>query len=216
MPTLTTNLSIVRGVACLSLATALLAVAGCDRSGTGTPAADHPDLRPSELSDADGRPCPKQLPMGEDSSVHGFGTEEVADELPTLLQPKGAWVCQYDTFDAGTTTGGGFVFGWRRVGEPQRIAAADLAGLQRALDNLALADPSGACTDDLGSRWMVVSSHDGDLTGVVVDDYGCREVRLTDDPHATPPGADDQDGTVGGVLAGGTAILDVLGVGRSS
>ena len=56
----------------------------------------------------------------------------------------------------------------------------------------------------------------GDLTGVVVDDYGCRDVRLSDDPHTTAPGADDQDGAVGGVLAGGTAILDAVGVGRSS
>ena len=100
--------------------------------------------------------------------------------------------------------------------EPEPVAAADLAGLQQALDDLALADPSAACTDDLGPRWMVVSDHEGDLTGVVVDDYGCRDVRLTDDPHATPPGAGGQDGTVGGVLAGGTAILDTLGVGRSS
>jgi hypothetical protein len=63
---------------------------------------------------------------------------------------------------------------------------------------------------------MVVYNHGGDLTGVVVDDYGCRDVRLTDNPHTTPPGADDQDGTVGGVLNGGGAILDALGVGRSS
>jgi hypothetical protein len=51
-------------------------------------------------------------------------------------------------------------------------------------------------------------------TGVIVDDYGCRDVRLTDNPHTTPPGADDQDGTVGGVLDGGAAILEALGVGR--
>lgn len=63
---------------------------------------------------------------------------------------------------------------------------------------------------------MVVSSHDGDLTGAVVDDYGCRDVRLTGDPHATPPGAEGQNGTVAGVVDGGTAVLDALGVGRSS
>jgi hypothetical protein len=50
---------------------------------------------------------------------------------------------------------------------------------------------------------------------VVVDGYGCRDVRLTADPHATPPGADDQHGTVGGVLDGGPAVLDAVGVGRS-
>ena len=57
---------------------------------------------------------------------------------------------------------------------------------------------------------MVVYAHDGDLTGVVVDDYGCRTVRLTDKPHATPPGADRQEGTVGGTLDGGRAILAAL------
>lgn len=63
---------------------------------------------------------------------------------------------------------------------------------------------------------MVAYSHDGDLTGVVVDDYGCRDVRLTDNPHTTPPGADNQVGTVGGVLDDGTAILDALGMGRAN
>lgn len=63
---------------------------------------------------------------------------------------------------------------------------------------------------------MVVYSHAGDLTGVVVDDYGCRDVRLTDNPHVTPPGASDQVGTVGGILDGGATILHALGVGRSS
>lgn len=63
---------------------------------------------------------------------------------------------------------------------------------------------------------MVVYSHAGDLTGVVVDDYGCRDVRLTDNPHVTPPGAGDRDGTVGGILDGGTAILHAHGVGRSN
>ena len=100
-------------------------------------------------------------------------------------------------------------------GEPQPVAAQKLARLQRALAALAPADSERACTSDLGPRWMVVSSHDGDLTGAVVDDYGCRDVRLTDDPHETPPGEDDQGGVVGGVLQGGSALLDALGVGRA-
>lgn len=228
MPTLNTSLStavsararagsrIGRGVAFLGLATAVLALTGCDLPLASTPTADSPKVRPSELTDAGGRPCPQELPLGDDPSGHGFGTEEIADELPTLLEPQEAWVCQYNPFDAGTPPNGGTTHGWRRAGQPTPVAAADLPDLQAALDDLAPAERSRACTADLGPRWMVVYSHDGDLTGVVVDDYGCRDVRLTDNPHTTPPGADDQDGTVGGVLDGGAAILEALGVGRSN
>lgn len=194
--------------ASLGLATAVLT--GC------TPTADDPAVRPNEFTDAGGRPCPKELPIGDDPSGHGFGIEEAADELPALLEPREAWVCQFNTFDVGRAPSGGVIYGWRRAGEPMPVAAADLPDLQAALDELEPADRSRGCTADLGPRWMVVYGHDGDLTGVVVDDYGCRDVRLTDNPHITPPGADDQDGTVGGVLDGGAAILDALGVGRSN
>lgn len=216
MPTSTRRSRIGRVVAFLASATAVLAVSGCGLPWAGAPTANDPEVRPSELAEAGGRPCPKQLPLGDDPSGHGFGTDELADELPTLLEPQKAWVCRYDTVDAGTTRGGGAVFEWRRTGQPQPVAAADLPDVQSTLDDLALADSSRSCTADLGPRWMVAYSHDGDLTGVVVDDYGCRDVRLTDNPHTTPPGAEDQDGTVAGVLDGGAAILDALGVGRAS
>ncbi|CAN5346577.1 hypothetical protein BH09ACT12_BH09ACT12_33750 [soil metagenome] len=91
-----------------------------------------------------------------------------------------------------------------------------LPDLQDALAGHALYDPSAGCDGDLGPRWLVVYSHDGDLTGVLVDDFGCDVVRLTDDPRSTPPGEVDENGMVVGVLAGGPAILDALGVGRSS
>lgn len=226
MPTLTTSPATAadlrtrakrqtgRSVACLSVAA--IALAGCGLPLSGTSAADNPEVRPSELTDADGRPCPKKLPIGEDPSGHGFGTEEVADEAPTLLEPEEAWVCRYNSVDVGTTTNGGAIYGWRRAGQPEPVSAADLAGLRDALDDLAPADRSRGCTADLGPRWLVVYSHDDDLTGVLVDDYGCRDVRLTDDPRSTPPGADNQDGTVGGVLEGGSAILGALGIGRAS
>ncbi|MFP5252673.1 MAG: hypothetical protein ACLGH4_02630 [Actinomycetes bacterium] len=204
--------AIGRGRVLLSLATAALALSGC---GQTTLTANTPEVRTGELVDAGGQPCPKRMPIGEDPSGHGFGVEEVADQPPTLLEVQEAWVCQYNPVDVGTTSSGGAVFGWRREGQPQPVAADDLADLQDALDDLAPADRGGGCNDDLGPRWMVAYSHDGDLTAVVVDDYGCRDVRLTDDPHTTPPGADNQVGTVGGVLDGGAAILDALGVGRS-
>ncbi len=191
----------------VGLATAALVLTGCDLPWSSTPTANQPEIRPSELTDAGGRPCAQELPIGDDPSGDGLGTREVADERPSLLEPQEAWVCQYNSFDVGTTASGD------RAGQPEPVPAADLPDLQAALDDLAPADDGGDCTTDLGPRWMVVYSHDGDLTGVVVDDYGCLEVRLTDNPHLTTPGADDQDGTVGGVLDGGAAILDALGVG---
>lgn len=212
---LPTGSRIDRRIAALALGTAVLILAGCDRTGTSPQTAAAPEVRPSELTDAGGRPCPKTLPLGDDPSGHGFGTEEVADELPTLLEPQEAWVCQYNPGDAGTPSGGGTIYRWQRAGRPGVVDEAELTDLKDALDDLAPADAEGPCTSDLGPRWLVVYSHDGDLTGVVVDDYGCRDVRLTDNPHTTPPGADDQEGTVGGVLAGGGAVLEALGVGRT-
>jgi hypothetical protein len=202
--------------ALLGLATAVVVLTGCGPSSSDTPTANEPTVRPAELSDAGGRPCPKELPIGDDPSGHGFGIEEAANESPALLEPDGAWVCEYNTFEVGRTTNGGAIYGWRRTGQPEPLATAELPDLKAALDHLEPADRTGGCTDDLGPRWMVVYSHDGDLTGVVVDDYGCRDVRLTDNPHTTPPGADDQEGTVGGVLDGGAAILRAPGVGSSS
>ncbi|MBM9460182.1 hypothetical protein JK386_09725 [Nocardioides sp. zg-536] len=200
-----------RGALLLSLAPGAVFLAGCGNA----PTTASPVVPSSELADAGKRPCPEELPTGDDPSGHGFGADEPADERPDLLAPEEAWVCQYWPFDAGTTADGGAVFGWTRKGDPEPVPAGDLPALKTALDDLAPADRNRACTADLGARWMIVYSHGGDQTGVVVDDYGCRDVRLTDDPHATAPGSEDQRGTVGGVLDGGRAVLDAVGVGRS-
>ena len=191
----------------LSLAAAAVFLAGCG----GTPTAADPVLRPHELADAGNRPCPDALPTGDDPSGHGFGTSEPADERPALLDPQEAWVCQYSLYD-GTPAEREPT--WRRTGQTAPVSTTDLPALRAALDDLAPADESRTCTADLGPRWLVVYSHGGDLTGVVVDDYGCQEVRLTDDPYATAPGAERQQGTVGGVLDNGREVLAAVGVGR--
>lgn len=203
-----------RWAASVGLAGSAFVLAGCDIADPGTSTAGSPTLRSGELNDAGGQPCPEELPVGDDPSGHGFGVEDAATHLPVLLDPQDAWVCRYDSLDRETSASGGTVYGWRLFGGAEPVVPDDLPALRAALDELALVDPDRACTADLGPRWMVVYSHSGDLTGVVVDDYGCRDVRLTDDPHTTPPGADDQDGTVGGILDGGVAILDALGLGR--
>ncbi|WP_300399733.1 hypothetical protein [Nocardioides sp.] len=209
-------------LAALSLGTvpvalALLGLPACGVVGSGPSTAEEPRIHSGELEAASGRPCPDELPIGEDPSGHGFGIDEAADELPSLLDPRRAWVCRYDSVDIASTTSGGTEYGWRLEGRPAPVDDGLLDGLQDALADLSVPDDRDrACPTDLGPRWMVVHDHDGDLTAAIVDDYGCRSVRLTDDPHSTPPAADDQEGTVAGVLDGGQAILDALGVGRAS
>ena len=64
------------------------------------------------------------------------------------------------------------------------------------------ARPTGKefCTGDLGPRLLVVTARDNDLTGYVVDAYGCGDIRMTDDPFTSPPGVATQPRTVSGVL----------------
>ncbi len=182
-------------------AVAALAIAGLTLTGCGSTTAppQAPQLRTNELADAGGEPCPLE------ATVEGAGREEAPDEEPYFLEPHEAWVCKYELGESG----------WALAGQPQPVDEATLSRLHEALQDLEPAAPDRACTEELGPQWLVVSSHDGDLTGVLINDFGCRDVRLTDDPHTTPAGAPHQEGTVGGVFAGGSEILDALDVDRS-
>lgn len=66
------------------------------------------------------------------------------------------------------------------------------------------------CTADLGTRVMLVYPDGPDLTGVIVDNFGCHDVRLTDDPAHTPPGYGTQRGTVTGILTAPSELTDLL------
>lgn len=176
-----------------------------------------PTVGSSELADVGGEPCPDQLPMGEDPDGYGHGVQSLATELPDLLEPEQVWVCQYalvEQFGTDPESGDLEVSGgvWVGSGEPDELPGSRLPELQQALDSLTLVEPNVACTADLGPRWLVSYVHDGDLTGVVVDDFGCRSVLLTDQPHLTPPGEANQGGVVAGRLAGGHDVLVALGV----
>jgi hypothetical protein len=48
---------------------------------------------------------------------------------------------------------------------------------------------------------------------VVVDGYGCGDVRLTDDPFTTVPGDPSQSGPIAGILRGPPALFNVLNAG---
>ena len=194
-----------------SVAAGLLAVgllAGCADSASVPPAADPaPSTSVDEVAAHAGEVCPQRLPESGNRD-HGFGTDEPAESAPSLPAPESAWVCRYDATDVGPgPDGDGTTWGWVRAGEVRPVDPARLPVLERALTQLAPADRNRVCTADLGPRWMLVYSHGNDLTGVLVDDFGCRDVRLTDEPFETVPGAATQPGTTRGVLAGPTDLL---------
>ncbi|MEZ5096538.1 MAG: hypothetical protein R2731_10690 [Nocardioides sp.] len=188
-------------------ALAVLSTSGCvGKDAAGDPAGGGTEDAVTEASLHGDRVCPSHL-RGRPTDNHGFGTEQIADRAPELLTPDAAWVCAYAPVDTSISgTNAGAAYRWVRTGEVRQVAAADLATLSTLLGQLAPADPSQDCTADLGLRHMLLTSHDGDLTGVVVDGYGCGDVRLTDEPFRTPPGRAIQPGTVSGVLTAPPAL----------
>jgi len=161
-----------------------------------------------EMTAHDGKVCPKRLPPSVEP--HGFGTSNSAASPPSLMEPDAAWVCKYNPVDSVAAVGNVLGYVWVRAGQALPVDAAQLPALARDLAMLAPAAKERSCTDDLGPRWMLVYSHSKDLTGVVVDDFGCQQVRLTDDPFSTEPGAASQGGTVPGVLIGPASLLATI------
>ncbi|WP_341926769.1 hypothetical protein [Nocardioides psychrotolerans] len=192
------------------LATGLLALgllSGC--SGDAADRAVDPSAeRPDELAAHDGEVCPAELPEADDE--HGFGTREPAESAPALETPESAWVCVYDGTDVADEGADGASYAWVRRGDAAAVPEADLADLAADLTALEPAADHRMCTADLGPRWMLVTAVAGDLTGVVVDGFGCREVRLTDEPFTTVPGEASASGTVPGVLTGPDGLLPSL------
>jgi hypothetical protein len=159
------------------------------------------------MTPRDGEVCPGVLPLAP-AATHGFGTDTPAESAPSLAEPESAWVCRYDPAEAGPGPGGnGTTFKWMRQGRERLVDKQDLPVLAHYLAELRPPAGDTVCTADLGPRWMLVYSLGRDLTGVVVDDYGCGDIRLTDDPFTTTPGQATQPGTVSGVLTGPADLL---------
>lgn len=182
-------------------------LAGCTPPG----AVDQADARAvDEVGAHGGDVCPKWLPRSR-ADDDGFGTSEPAESSPSLAPPQSAWVCRYGAVKMGPgPDGDGTTWGWQRARAPQQIDAVDLMTLERYLSDLSPARSGRLCTSDLGPRWMLVHEHNSDLTGVVVDDYGCQDIRLTDEPFDNPPGNASQPGTVSGVLQAPQGFLGYL------
>jgi len=185
-------------------------LAGC--GGSEPPLAnDEPSAAPvDELAAHDGKVCPRRLPRSQDPDLW-LGPTTPAESAPSLPPPESAWVCRYQPVDPAPGPDADDARpGWARDGEVRRVPPGRLPALERSLGQLEPAPDDRMCTADLGPRWMLVQAHDNDLTGVVVDEFGCRDVRLTDEPFETAVGEASQPGTVPGVLTGPASLLDLL------
>lgn len=180
---------------------------GCS-DGSSDRAEDVARDRPDEVTAHDGEVCPGRLPDAGDE--HGFGTSEPAGSAPVLETSESAWVCVYDATEVADAGADGASYAWTRRGEAVAVPDSSLADLARHLDELEPAPDHRMCTADLGPRWMLVTAVDGDLTGVVVDGFGCRDVRLTDEPFDVVPGDASAPGVVPGTLTGPDDLLPAL------
>lgn len=201
----------LRSVATLIAAAGLISCGAAHDQVAGTKAASRSDSV-DELSPHHGRFCPTVLPRAARES-YGFGTDQPAASAPTLSKPQEAWICRYDARDVAPDRSNGAWYQWVRQDEPRRLDADELDTLSTAIEQLRPPTADYACTADLGPRYLVSYAVRNDLTGLVIDDYGCGEVRLTDDPFTTVPGDPSQPGTVAGVLWGPAGFLGELNAG---
>ena len=202
----------LRRIAATALAVPLFAVvAACGASdpGFGT---DPGRGSGSDLALLDERgPCPRQLPEPADDGGYGFGTDAAAEDSLALPEIDRAWVCRYDAVDQPARNQNGSFFLWERATRPAPVPSSELSRLVESVE--ALTPPAGdqACTADLGPRYLLVLATPEDrLVAASVDDYGCREVRLTADPWGGAPGETPAAGVPEGVLVGGEDLLSLL------
>lgn len=149
--------------------------------------------------------CPERLPQPAPEETTA---DAPATAIPALTAPDRAWRCRYVAGGDGFDGGAGLV--WALVGRSQPVDAGALPALVAGLDRLAPADPQRYCSQELGARWLLVLDADAGLTGVVIDDFGCHDVRLTDDPATVPPGTSTGPGVVPGVLDAPGALVDAV------
>lgn len=153
--------------------------------------------------------CPETLAQASRES-YGFGTSRPASGAPSLPEPEEAWVCQYHSADVSEPGSNGAWVEWRVNGDPRRLddeiraaLASDLAGLRPPEP-----EPEHACSGEGGPRYLVAYRSRDQTVGIVIDDFGCDEVRLTDDPATVPAGESDADGLVPGFLTAPPRLLD--------
>ncbi len=173
-----------------------LALTGCS-GDDGDSEPDDPRAGLSEVDAYSSEECPTELVQPEGGTV-----DEPATEAPSLAAPESAFVCVYDPSSDQTR--------WQLSDEPVPVEAKELRAITRLLTRLEPAQADRSCSGKSGPRWVLVSTTGKELTGVVVDDFGCTDVRLSDNPFENAPGEATQDGTVSGVLGGNDELLNQL------
>lgn len=158
----------------------LLAVAvlpACSGDSTDSPDGETPQTQvvapTDELDSQDGELCPPSL---------AFGSAELATSVPELGEPGTAAVCLYapvEGEDAASTT-------WNRSGDTVEITGDDLTDISDLLGGLEPAEKD--CAGKTGRRWLLSYEDGGDVTGVVLDDFACGQIRVTDAPFTDAPG----------------------------
>lgn len=189
-----------------ALAALVLATACSGTPGPGTAPGTH-----HAVSLHGGDFCPTTLPPAP-RETYGFGTEAPATASPRLPTPQEAWLCTYQLLDVASKGRHRPRSEWVRSGRQRQLDAVQLRSLSAALPDLHPPPATQACTADLGPRVLVSYTSGADLIGIVVDGYGCRDVRLTDDPFHTVPGDATEHGTVPGVLSAPEQLLRIAGL----
>lgn len=172
----------------LIAAALLLTVTSCGasespqaRSQQSDAATSTPTSRPSDP------PCPDELPYekGDDES---FGTYDHARTSPKLPPITRAWRCQYSSIITSSDDLPRLL--WRLDGPVTEVPETELRSVTDAVEQLTppVADEIG-CTEELGSRILVVVEHAHGRIGIAVDDFSCQFARLSDDPLRVAPGS---------------------------
>lgn len=192
------------------LLVAIVLLSACTVAGSSA----EDDVPPTGPAPTDSAPtataptCPEQV-AGGDASTGGFGTVDSAEAAPELGSYEPAWACDYAAVerpDEATSADGPTIMDWELVRGPVRVPAREARELVALISRLRPAPATRACTMELGSRHVLVMV-DGDRSvGVVIDGFGCRDVRLTDDLAHTPPGDGGDGEVVAGVLSGPSGL----------
>ncbi len=154
--------------------------------------------------------CPDVL-VQPDPPRRGFGTSDPVRAAPALGVPAVAWLCEYVAEDAGSPDpDGGALYEWRLTTGPATVRDDALERVGALLAGLSVPPAERACTDDLGPRVLLTVVAGDRRIGLTIDDYGCREIRLTDDPWTVAPGEPSDPDLPGGVLLGPDGMLAEL------